>query len=72
MFSVDLLNATKKSRKPELKPGLSPSWTGFEKLDENDLRQNRFADVFDDVIEDMLARGIKGDEVDLFWSIIHL
>ena len=26
--------------------------------------QHRFADVFDDVIEDVLARGVVGDEAD--------
>ena len=30
----------------------------------NNFPQHRFADVFDDVIEDVLARGVIGDEAD--------
>ena len=30
----------------------------------NNFPQHRFADVFDDVMEDVLARGVIGDEAD--------
>ena len=32
----------------------------------NNFPQHRFADVLDDVIEDVLARGVIGDEADGF------